>query len=64
MALKNFEECIKPGGFLLIDHRNYDDILGGGAAPAQSIYYNVGTIFAVFIILLSLMNFVKQLISH
>ncbi|KAH0554329.1 glycine N-methyltransferase [Cotesia glomerata] len=38
--LKNFEMCLKPGGFLLIDHRNYDYILDGGVAPARCIYYN------------------------
>ncbi|XP_057328151.1 glycine N-methyltransferase-like [Microplitis mediator] len=25
--LKNFEMCLTPGGFLLIDHRNYDHLL-------------------------------------
>ncbi|KAK0163490.1 hypothetical protein PV327_007165 [Microctonus hyperodae] len=38
--LKNFEQCIKPGGCLLIDHRNYDYILQHGNAPVQCIYYN------------------------
>ncbi|XP_014296378.1 glycine N-methyltransferase [Microplitis demolitor] len=38
--LKNFEMCLKPGGFLLIDHRNFDAILDGGVAPARCIYYN------------------------
>jgi hypothetical protein len=40
-ALKNFERCVKPGGVLLIDHRNYDYIIDRGATPAKSIYYNV-----------------------
>ncbi|CAB3370121.1 Hypothetical predicted protein [Cloeon dipterum] len=39
-ALKNFEQCVKPGGMLLIDHRNYDYIIDKGATPAHSIYYN------------------------
>ncbi|KAF4526034.1 hypothetical protein B566_EDAN000827, partial [Ephemera danica] len=39
-ALKNFERCVKPGGVLLIDHRNYDYIIDKGATPAKSIYYN------------------------
>ncbi|XP_017855934.1 PREDICTED: glycine N-methyltransferase [Drosophila arizonae] len=39
-AIKNFEKCLKPGGILLIDHRNYDNILETGATPAKSIYYN------------------------
>ena len=40
-ALRNFHALIKPGGILLIDHRNYDEILKKGAAPARNIYYNV-----------------------
>lgn len=40
-AIKNFEKCLKPGGMLLIDHRNYDNILETGSTPAKSIYYNV-----------------------
>ncbi|XP_008557370.1 glycine N-methyltransferase [Microplitis demolitor] len=37
-VLKNFKMCLKPGGFLLMDHRNYDHILNGGAAPSKCIY--------------------------
>lgn len=40
--MKNFEQCVRPGGMLLIDHRNYDYIIDKGATPAHSIYYNVG----------------------
>ncbi|KAL1506591.1 hypothetical protein ABEB36_005922 [Hypothenemus hampei] len=39
-ALRNFEKCVKPGGFLLIDHRNYDNIIDSGETAAKSIYYN------------------------
>jgi len=39
-ALRNFEKCVKPGGFLLIDHRNYDSIIDSGETAARSIYYN------------------------
>ncbi|XP_043594370.1 glycine N-methyltransferase [Bombus pyrosoma] len=39
-ALLNFEHCVKPGGLLLIDHRNYDDIIDTGNVPAKCIYYN------------------------
>ncbi|XP_037729286.1 glycine N-methyltransferase [Drosophila subpulchrella] len=39
-AIRNFEKCLKPGGVLLIDHRNYDNILETGSTPAKSIYYN------------------------
>lgn len=40
-AIKNFEKCVKPGGLLLIDHRNYDSIMETGSTPAKSLYYNV-----------------------
>lgn len=39
-AIRNFEKCLKPGGILCIDHRNYDSICSGGSAPSKSIYYN------------------------
>ena len=29
------------GGILLIDHRNYDEILKTGLVPMKNIYYNV-----------------------
>jgi glycine N-methyltransferase len=40
-AIANFANCVKPGGLLLIDHRNYDYILNNCATPAKNIYYNV-----------------------
>ncbi|GBL95489.1 Glycine N-methyltransferase [Araneus ventricosus] len=40
LAIKNFHEMIKPNGYLLIDHRNYDYTLKHGKTPAKSIYYN------------------------
>jgi len=39
-AIKNFEKCVKPGGLLLIDHRNYDHIIDSGYTPSKCIYYN------------------------
>ncbi|XP_017878480.1 glycine N-methyltransferase [Ceratina calcarata] len=39
-ALLNFERCVKPGGLLLIDHRNYDYIIETGDVPSKCIYYN------------------------
>ncbi|KAL3266523.1 hypothetical protein HHI36_010691 [Cryptolaemus montrouzieri] len=39
-AFRNFEKCLKPGGFLLIDHRNYDNIIDTGRTNPKSIYYN------------------------
>lgn len=38
-AIENFRECLRPGGILLIDHRNYDHICHGGKAPMKNIYY-------------------------
>lgn len=40
LAIKNFHEMLKPNGYLLIDHRNYDYTLKQGRTPAHSIYYN------------------------
>lgn len=31
---------LKPGGILIIDHRNYDYIMKHGRAPKKNIYYN------------------------
>ena len=41
VALANFWSMVKPGGILMIDHRNYDDILDTGTVPARNIYYSV-----------------------
>ena len=32
-AMKNFANLLKPGGFMIIDHRNYDAILDTGRSP-------------------------------
>lgn len=40
LALRNFAEMVKPGGILVIDHRNYDHIIDKGSAPSHNIYYN------------------------
>ena len=42
-AIENFHSLIRPGGILVIDHRNYDNILEEGNAPKNNIYYNVRT---------------------
>ncbi|XP_071802665.1 glycine N-methyltransferase-like [Asterias amurensis] len=39
LALRNFASMLKPGGILIIDHRNYDAIIDTGRAPVQNIYY-------------------------
>ena len=44
-AIENFLRMVKPGGILVIDHRNYDEILATGSVPAKNIYYNVCFIF-------------------
>ena len=41
LAIQNFYDCLKPGGVLVIDHRNYDHICAGGKAPMKNIYYQV-----------------------
>ena len=41
LALRNFASMLKPGGILIIDHRNYDAIIDTGRAPVQNIYYVV-----------------------
>lgn len=41
-ALKNIASMVRPGGILVIDHRNYDYILETGCAPpGKNIYYKV-----------------------
>ncbi|XP_044285652.1 glycine N-methyltransferase [Varanus komodoensis] len=40
LALKNIASMVRPGGILVIDHRNYDYILETGCAPpGKNIYY-------------------------
>jgi len=41
LAISNFHKMLKPGGILIIDHRNYDHIIKYGALPNSSskLYY-------------------------
>lgn len=40
LALKNIASMVRPGGLMIIDHRNYDYILSTGRAPqGKNIYY-------------------------
>uniref|UniRef100_A0A8C3G089 Glycine N-methyltransferase n=1 Tax=Cyclopterus lumpus TaxID=8103 RepID=A0A8C3G089_CYCLU len=40
LALQNIASMVRPGGILIIDHRNYDFILETGRAPqGKNIYY-------------------------
>lgn len=42
LALRNIASVVRPGGILIIDHRNYDYILETGRAPqGKNIYYKV-----------------------
>ncbi|XP_053594616.1 glycine N-methyltransferase isoform X2 [Microplitis demolitor] len=45
--LKNFEMCLKPGGFLLIDHRNFDAILDGESPHMKEIRTSVYSVSGV-----------------
>ena len=60
-AITNFYELLKPGGILVIDHRNYDYILEHGAAPTKNIYYSVNIFCPQFLI--SLMSPFCDLLS-
>ena len=40
-AIQNFYDFLRPGGILIIDHRNYEYILAGGIPPMKNIYYEV-----------------------
>jgi len=39
-AIAKFAKVLKPGGLLIIDHRNYDYILDHGKTRSTNIYYN------------------------
>lgn len=41
-ALGNFWALVRPGGLLVIDHRNYNCILETGIFPSSNIYYDYG----------------------
>ena len=43
-AIQNFYNMLRPGGILIIDHRNYDHIVSGGKAPMKNIYYSVSVL--------------------
>lgn len=38
-ALKNFKKVLKPGGILVVDHRNFDAALDTGVVPSKNVYY-------------------------
>jgi len=39
LAISNFREMLRPGGILIIDHRNFDYIVKNGKSPSKNIYY-------------------------
>lgn len=39
LAIDNFFQMLKPGGYLIIDHRNYDNIVNTGRTGEKNIYY-------------------------
>ena len=41
-ALGNLMDCVKPGGILVIDHRNFDELVRTGIPPPDNTYYKVG----------------------
>jgi hypothetical protein len=48
-AIDNFYKVIKPGGIMILDHRNYDFILDHGFTSQKNIYYNVITYLLIAI---------------
>ncbi|XP_067941838.1 glycine N-methyltransferase-like [Watersipora subatra] len=45
VAIQQFYNLLKPGGILVIDHRNYDQILESGTVPhGPNVYYQGGFI--------------------
>ncbi|CAH1369385.1 unnamed protein product [Tenebrio molitor] len=54
-AIKNFEKCLKVGGLLLVDHRNYDQLLNG-TQPKQCVYYDASSITNITTSVLSVMG--------
>ncbi|XP_063957125.1 glycine N-methyltransferase-like isoform X2 [Lytechinus pictus] len=43
-SFKNFKSMLKPGGILLIDHRNMDAVIDQGAPVNKNVYYKHDTI--------------------
>ncbi|KAJ3640373.1 hypothetical protein Zmor_003675 [Zophobas morio] len=54
-AISNFKKCLKPGGLLLIDHRNYDKLLEG-KVPEMGVYYKDSSITNITTSVLSVMG--------
>ena len=48
VALSNFRDKMNPGGIVVIDHFNFDDILTTGKAPAKNIYDVVSVLLYIY----------------
>ncbi|XP_071486091.1 glycine N-methyltransferase-like [Diadema antillarum] len=46
-CLTNFKHFLKPGGLLLIDHRNMDSILDRGFAVNKNVYHEIDTVKSI-----------------
>ena len=56
-AIRNFYDRLRPGGILVIDHRNYDHLVSGGKATKTNIYYKV----CIFLLLLLIYFYILSL---
>ena len=63
-CIQNFYDMLKPGGTLIIDHRNYDYILKHGRAPKKNIYYNSKHIQKITTQIIYENNEPKQIVLH
>ncbi|EFA04003.1 glycine N-methyltransferase [Tribolium castaneum] len=54
-AISNFEKCLKRGGLLLIDHRNYEKLIKG-QAPKKCVFYDANYITNITTSVLSVMG--------
>lgn len=59
----NFKKCLRPGGVLLIDHRNYDNAIETGYTSPKSIYYNVGQLKVILEHSISAESFIFRVIT-
>ncbi|RZB41583.1 glycine N-methyltransferase [Asbolus verrucosus] len=55
-AIANFEKCLKPGGLLLVDHRNYDQLVDSCNAPKKCVFYDSNSITNITTSVLSVMG--------
>lgn len=63
IAIRNFYDLLRPGGILIIDHRNYDYILKHGKSPGKNIYYN-SSVYKVVTQIISEDNKAKEIVLN